>query len=92
MKYQILTNVICLQDADEVISDINRNHAKFVEDKKVKIENVCQNISTQLKNQIMESCMRNDNVIGQLETAVGEINKFFDEDVQRDIPTGLYHV
>ena len=60
-----------------------------MEDKKVKIENVCQNISTQLKNQIMESCTQNDNVIGQLQTAVGEINKFFDEDVQRDIPTGL---
>ncbi|KAK1125676.1 hypothetical protein K0M31_005226 [Melipona bicolor] len=78
-----------INDADEVISDISKNHAKFVEDKKVEIENMCQNISTQLKNQMMESCMRNDNVIGQLETAVGEINKFFDEDVQRDIPTGL---
>ncbi|CAD1468541.1 unnamed protein product, partial [Heterotrigona itama] len=83
------TALSLINDADEVISDISKNHAKFVEDKKVKIENVCLSISAQLKNQIMESCMQNDNVIGHLQTAVGEINKFFDEDVQRDIPTGL---
>lgn len=50
---------------------------------------VSQNVSAQLENQIMKSSPRNDNIIEQLQITVGEINKFFDEDLQRDIPTGL---
>ncbi|KOX79827.1 hypothetical protein WN51_11438 [Melipona quadrifasciata] len=89
LKSNVNENCNASTQYKNTVEYISKNHAKFVEDKKVEIENTCQNISTQLKNQTMESCMRNDNVIGQLETAVGEINKFFDEDVQRDIPTGL---
>lgn len=47
------------------------------------------NVSAQLENQIRESSVRNDNIIEQLQTTVGEINKFFDEDLQRDVATGL---
>lgn len=50
---------------------------------------VSQKVSAQLENQIRESSVRNDNIIEQLQITVGEINKFFDEDLQRDIATGL---
>ncbi|XP_033206918.2 kinesin-like protein Klp61F [Bombus vancouverensis nearcticus] len=78
-----------INDAHEVISDISKNHSRFVNDIKENTGYVSQNVSAQLENQIRESSVRNDNIIEQLQITVGEINKFFDEDLQRDVATGL---
>lgn len=63
-------------------------------DKRIKISDISQEISIKLENQIMDSCVRNNNFVEQLQMTDNEINKFFDKDVQRDISTGLllfYH-
>lgn len=58
-------------------------------DKKIKISDISQEISKKLENQIMNSCIENNNFVEQLQITDDEINKFFDKDVQRDISTGL---
>lgn len=58
-------------------------------DKSIKISDISQEISIKLENQIMDSCIENNNFVEQLQMIDDEINKFFDKDVQRDISTGL---
>lgn len=58
-------------------------------DKSIKISDISQEISIKLENQIMDSCIENNNFVEQLQMTDDEINKFFDKDVQRDISTGL---
>lgn len=58
-------------------------------DKRIKISDISQEISKKLENQIMNSCIENNNFVEQLQITDDEINKFFDKDVQRDISTGL---
>lgn len=58
-------------------------------DKRIKISDISQEISIKLENQIMDSCVQNNNFVEQLQMTDNEINKFFDKDVQRDISTGL---
>ncbi|XP_031370536.1 kinesin-like protein Klp61F isoform X1 [Apis dorsata] len=78
-----------IDDAYKIISDANKNHIEFVRDKKIKISDISQEISIKLENQIMDSCVWNNNFVEQLQMTDDEINKFFDKDVQRDISTGL---
>ncbi|XP_043790092.1 kinesin-like protein Klp61F [Apis laboriosa] len=82
-------NFLLIDDAYKIISDANKNHIEFVRDKKIKISDISQEISIKLENQIMDSCVRNNNFVEQLQMTDDEINKFFDKDVQRDISTGL---
>lgn len=81
--------MLYFQDAYKIISDANKNHIEFVRDKKIKISDISQEISIKLENQIMDSCVWNNNFVEQLQMTDDEINKFFDKDVQRDISTGL---
>lgn len=60
-----------------------------MKDKRIKISDISQKISIKLENQIMDSCVQNNNFVEQLQMTDNEINKFFDKDVQRDISTGL---
>ncbi|OAD60456.1 hypothetical protein WN48_05428, partial [Eufriesea mexicana] len=70
-------------------SNVTENHTKCVNDKRVKTCDIFQEICTKLDNQMMESCVWTDDVVNQIQSTVNKINKFFDEDVQRDIPTGM---
>ncbi|KOC58537.1 Bipolar kinesin KRP-130 [Habropoda laboriosa] len=84
-KNEVLSLV---NDTHKVTLDACKNHEEFLKDRKVKASDTFEEISKKLQNQEMESCILNDKVVGQLQATVHEINKFFNQDIQRDIPTG----
>ncbi|XP_017767559.1 PREDICTED: kinesin-like protein Klp61F [Eufriesea mexicana] len=90
-KMDVDKNIILslINDAHKVTSNVTENHTKCVNDKRVKTCDIFQEICTKLDNQMMESCVWTDDVVNQIQSTVNKINKFFDEDVQRDIPTGM---
>ncbi|XP_076749594.1 kinesin-like protein Klp61F [Xylocopa sonorina] len=74
--------------ARKVMLGANKDQEEFIADIKIKISDTLQEISAVLDNQVVESCAWSNNAIKQLRTAEAEINKFFNEDLQYDIPTG----
>lgn len=76
------------QSAYKVVVDVSKNHAEFMEDRKTKASEAWGEISKKLKGQITESRMWNENVVQELQEIINEVNEFFDNDIQRDIPTG----
>ncbi|KOC61857.1 Bipolar kinesin KRP-130 [Habropoda laboriosa] len=81
--------LLLVNDAHNVTLDACKNHEEFLKDRKIKASDTFEEISKKLQNQEMESCILNDKVVGQLQATVHEINKFFNQDIQRDIPTGI---
>ncbi|CAK9822014.1 Kinesin-like protein Klp61F [Anthophora retusa] len=80
--------LLLINDAHKITLDACKNHEEFMEDEKIKTSNTFEEISKKLENQEMESCRLNDKIVEQLEGTVHEINKFFNQDIQRDVPTG----
>ncbi|XP_043258345.1 kinesin-like protein Klp61F [Colletes gigas] len=77
-----------LENANKIVLDANKNHVGDLQYDEVKASNTSEDISCKLDNLIAESttcCNRN---IEQLRTATDEINKFFDVEIQHDVPTG----
>ncbi|CAK9807339.1 Kinesin-like protein Klp61F [Anthophora plagiata] len=80
--------LLLINDAHKITLDTCKNHEEFMEDEKIKTSNTFEEMSKKLENQEMESCRLNDKIVEQLQGTVHEINKFFDQDIQRDVPTG----
>ncbi|CAK9814688.1 Kinesin-like protein KIF11 [Anthophora quadrimaculata] len=80
--------LLLINDAHKITLDACKNHEEFMEDEKIKTSNTFEEISKKLDNQEIESCRLNDKIVEQLQGTVHEINKFFDQDIQRDVPTG----
>ncbi|XP_076237452.1 kinesin-like protein Klp61F [Calliopsis andreniformis] len=77
-----------VNNTQKTVEDINNNHMMIVKDQEVKMCNTFKEISEKLENRITESNAWSNNVIEQLHETRDEVNKFFDEDIQRDMPTG----
>ncbi|CAL7949030.1 unnamed protein product [Xylocopa violacea] len=77
-----------INDPHGVVLSVSKNQAKLMEDIKINVSEASREISTKLDNQIVECCLWSDNIVEQLETIEDEIDKFFNEDIQHDIPTG----
>ncbi|CAL7948925.1 unnamed protein product [Xylocopa violacea] len=77
-----------INDAHRIALDIRNDQEEFIADTKIKVSDAFREISTKLDNQVVKSCTWGNSVIKQLQTTKADINKFFNEDLQHDIPTG----
>lgn len=74
----------------KAVASASEDYEIFAKNQESKTRVTFEEISGKLQNRIKESNIRNTSVIEKLIGTVGEMNKFFDEDVQRDVPTGIY--
>ncbi|XP_076240537.1 kinesin-like protein Klp61F [Calliopsis andreniformis] len=80
--------LLAINHMQKTIEDTSKNHMMIVEDQKVKTCNALKEITEKLESKTSETNSRSNIVIEQLHETTDEINKFFEEDVQRDMPTG----
>ncbi|XP_076673120.1 kinesin-like protein KIF11 isoform X2 [Andrena cerasifolii] len=77
-----------INDMSNAITNVSEEQATVVKDQETKTSNAFEEISREFENRIAESNAWSNKVVEKLDATVSEIDKFLDEDVQRDVPTG----
>lgn len=54
----------------------------------IKTSETLKEITSKLEDKVMESSAWRERVVEQLQSTRNEVNKFFEEDIKRDVPTG----
>ncbi|XP_076299090.1 kinesin-like protein Klp61F [Lasioglossum baleicum] len=79
---------VLVDNANKILDNSNENYASVMKDEETALITMCENISSKAKNLSTEStecCHRN---IEELHAAMSDIDQFFDNEVQHDVPTG----
>ncbi|XP_076670153.1 kinesin-like protein Klp61F [Andrena cerasifolii] len=77
-----------IDDMRNAITNVSEEQATIVKDLETKTSNTFEKISSEFENRIAESNAWSNKVVEKLDATVSEIDKFLDEDIQRDVPTG----
>ncbi|XP_012135049.2 mitochondrial ribosomal protein S9 isoform X1 [Megachile rotundata] len=79
--------LLLVNNAQEIITNVSKD-AGLMKGQQIKITEISNKIIGKLEDQSAESSAWSDRIPNQLKSIVGDVNKFFDEDLQRDVPTG----
>ena len=77
-----------INDMSNAITNVSEEQATVGKDQETKTANTFEKISSEFENRIAESNTWSNKVVEKLDATVSEIDKFLEEDVQRDVPTG----
>ena len=77
-----------INDMRNAITNVSEEQVTVVKDQETKTSNTFEKISSEFEDRIAESNAWNNKVVETLDATVSEIDKFLDEDLQRDVPTG----
>ncbi|KAG7202940.1 hypothetical protein KM043_010081 [Ampulex compressa] len=84
-KTQILTS---LHGTHKLVTDASTSHATYMEEEKMKASKICTDMGVKLESQSLESCEWSKKIKEQLYSTQHEIDKFFVDELHRDVPTG----
>nr|XP_033329943.1 kinesin-like protein KIF11-B [Megalopta genalis] len=77
-----------LDDAFKIFDNANKNYESVIKNEENELINTYEKISSISENLITESTECCNENIEQLHVAVREVNQFFDDEIQHDVPTG----
>ena len=77
-----------INDMSNAITNVSEEQATVLKDQETKTSNTFEKISSEFENRIAESNAWSNKVVEKFDTTVSQIDKFLDEDVQRDVATG----
>ncbi|XP_012145367.1 kinesin-like protein Klp61F isoform X2 [Megachile rotundata] len=77
-----------VNNAQKIVTSVSKDYAESMKSQDIKTSESSNEIISKLEDQITESSAWSNKTVHQLQSAVNEINHFFDEDLKRDVPTG----
>ncbi|XP_076678863.1 kinesin-like protein Klp61F [Andrena cerasifolii] len=77
-----------INDMRGAIANVSEEQVTVVKDQATKTSDTFQKMSSEFESRIAESNAWSNKVVEKLDATASEIDKFLDEDVQRDVPTG----
>nr|XP_034181739.1 kinesin-like protein Klp61F [Osmia lignaria] len=77
-----------VDNAQKIVIDIGKDYAETMRNQEIKTSETLKEITSKLEDKVMESSAWRERVVEQLQSTRNEVNKFFEEDVKRDVPTG----
>ncbi|XP_015428672.1 PREDICTED: bipolar kinesin KRP-130-like [Dufourea novaeangliae] len=80
--------LLLINDTYKILDNANENYTKAMTDEEIKLTDTSKDISSKLENLITESTENCNRNVEHLRSAVNEINRFFEDEIQHDVPTG----